>query len=76
MLNACPALPLAESPCSTGTDAERLYVAVICKRACEQSEHLMVTDKRGRIAYATSKVCASRSAALARHACLGQPHTC
>ena len=31
-------------------------MAVIRKRASEANEHLMVTDKKGRIVYVTSKV--------------------
>lgn len=42
-----------------GSDAERLYVAVIRKRASETNEHLMVTDKKARIVYITSKVMAA-----------------
>lgn len=42
---------------TTGTDAERLYVAVIRKRAtADASEHLMVTDKKQHIVYITTKV--------------------
>lgn len=42
--------------CYTGTESERIYKAVIRKREAGTAEFLMVVDKRGRIAYITTKV--------------------
>eukprot|EP00882_Tetradesmus_deserticola_P012829 GHRQ01013596.1.p1 GENE.GHRQ01013596.1~~GHRQ01013596.1.p1 ORF type:complete len:183 (+),score=76.59 GHRQ01013596.1:521-1069(+) len=39
-----------------GTDAQRLLVASIRKCSSSDSEHLMVTDHKGRIIYLTSKL--------------------
>jgi transcriptional regulator with PAS, ATPase and Fis domain len=41
---------------SAGTDAQRLLVATIRKCSATDSEHLMVTDHKGRIIYVTSKL--------------------
>jgi hypothetical protein len=41
---------------SAGTESERIYKAVIRKREAETADFLMVVDKRGRIAYITTKV--------------------
>jgi hypothetical protein len=39
-----------------GTENERLYKAVFRKCEGDASEHLMVTDKKGRIMYLTTQV--------------------
>jgi hypothetical protein len=56
--NLCPepCLLLLLHHMITGTEAERLYKALFKRRAGDNSEHLMVTDKRGRIVYMTTKV--------------------
>jgi hypothetical protein len=50
-----PLLPCAITT-HTGPGGERLFVATIRKCNPHQSEHLMVTDKKGHIIYATRKV--------------------
>jgi len=39
-----------------GTSSQRLLVAMIRKHVAKDNEHVMVTDHRGRIMYATNKL--------------------